>query len=178
MVLLESRTDSKDYRAVATRLAEGFIENAVERDTQAGLPTYEVSQLRREGLLALNIPQEYGGAGADLLTAMKVTQQLSNADGSIGQLYSNHLELTTLAHVAGTAVQKEYYYRGTVQNLRIPTFSTTTANFGHNCKPRSRLPIKPRSLPKQLGTKTSISHQKNAVKWQSQSLLLRQLQPV
>lgn len=116
MVLLESQTYPIDYRAAATRITEELIENAVERDTQAGLPTYEVVQLRRAGLLTLNIPQAYGGAGADLLTAMKVTQRLSNADGSIGQLYSNHLGLTTLAHVAGTTAQKEYYYRGTVQN--------------------------------------------------------------
>lgn len=115
MVLLE-RTNVKDYQAIASQLAKELIENAVERDTQAGLPTDEVSGLRREGLLSLNIPEEYGGAGADLLTAMKVTQRLSNADGSIGQLYSNHLGLTTLAHVAGTATQKEYYYRGTVQH--------------------------------------------------------------
>ncbi len=116
MVLLEPRTQVKDYRSIATRLAEELIENAVDRDARSGLPTDEVSQLRQEGLLTINIPQAYGGAEVDLLTAMKVTQLLSHADGSIGQLYSNHLGLTTLAHVAGTAAQKEYYYRGTVHN--------------------------------------------------------------
>ena len=115
MVLLE-RTTVKDYRAIAAQLAEELIENAVERDAQAGLPTYEIYRLRRSGLLAIAVPEQYGGAGASVLTLMKVTQALSNADGSIGQLYSNHLGLTTLAHVAGSEAQKERYYQGTVDH--------------------------------------------------------------
>ena len=108
--------DQQDYRAIATTLSQEFSANAVERDKQAGLPTYEVARLREAGLLTLVIPQAYGGAGESLTTAMKTIQELSKADGSIGQLYCNHLGLTTLAHVAGTPTQKERYYRGTVEH--------------------------------------------------------------
>lgn len=113
MQVLE-RINQQDYRAIAATLSQEFAANAVERDQQAGLPTYEVARLREAGLLTLAIPQSYGGAGESLTTVMKIIQELSKADGSIGQLYSNHLGLTTLAHVAGTPTQKERYYRETV----------------------------------------------------------------
>lgn len=115
MQLLE-RTELRSPLAIASDLSKEFAENAVERDLQAGLPTYEVSRLRQEGLLTLVIPTEYGGTGESLITALRVIQELSKADGSIGQLYCNHLGLTTLAHVAGTPSQKERYYRGTVEH--------------------------------------------------------------
>jgi alkylation response protein AidB-like acyl-CoA dehydrogenase len=105
----------QDYRAIAAELAQEFSGNAVERDLEAGLPTYEINRLREAGLLTLVIPSEYGGAGENLFTAMKVIQELSKADGSIGQLYCNHVGLTTLAHVSGTPTQKEYYYRETAE---------------------------------------------------------------
>ncbi len=116
MVQQLERLEVQDYRSVAAQLSQGFAANAVERDQQAGLPQYEVSRLREAGLLTLVIPREYGGAGESILTAMKVIQELSKADGSIGQLYCNHLGLTTLAHVSGTPEQKVYYYRGTVEH--------------------------------------------------------------
>jgi alkylation response protein AidB-like acyl-CoA dehydrogenase len=115
MVQLLER-ELKDYRSIAASLSQELLATAVERDTQAGLPIEEVSRLREAGLLTLVIPREYSGVGESIVTAMKVIQELSKADGSIGQLYCNHLGLTTLAHVSGTAEQKEYYYRGTVEN--------------------------------------------------------------
>lgn len=114
MVQQLEQLETQDYRSIAATLAQEFAANAVERDQQAGLPIYEVSRLRQAGLLTLVVPRAYGGAGESILTAMKVIQELSKADGSIGQLYSNHLGLTTLAHVSGTPEQKEYYYSGTV----------------------------------------------------------------
>ncbi len=43
-------------------------------------------------------------------------QILSKADGSVGQLFSNHLQLLALGHVSGTSLQKELFYRETAQN--------------------------------------------------------------
>ncbi|MDX2270856.1 MAG: acyl-CoA dehydrogenase family protein [Cyanobacteriota bacterium] len=113
MTLLETLS-KPDYKKIAAQVAQDLVNDAVERDWQAGLPWHEVGLLRQSGLLSLNIPQGYGGAGESLLTAMRVIQELSTADGSIGQLYSNHLGLTTLAHVSGTSNQRDYYYQGTV----------------------------------------------------------------
>ncbi|MCU0533417.1 MAG: acyl-CoA dehydrogenase family protein [Hydrococcus sp. Prado102] len=114
MQLLE-RNELKDYVAVADALAQELIQTAVERDAKAGIPTDEIEKLRDRGLLPLVVPKEYGGAGATWVEALKVVQKLSKADGSIGQLYGNHLNLVALGHVSGTLAQKERFYRETAQ---------------------------------------------------------------
>lgn len=117
MQLIE-RKELKNYATIATSLSKKLTENAVERDREAGIPKYEIKQLRASGLLPLVVPNEYGGIGATWTEAFKIIQKLSQADGSIGQLYGNHLNLTALGHVSGTPEQKEKFYRETAeQNL-------------------------------------------------------------
>lgn len=115
MPVLE-RLDKSTILATAKSLSQELAANAVERDRTAGTPTYEVSRLRDTGLLSLVIPAEYGGAGADLVTVYQVIKELAKADGSIGQLYGNHVGLVTLAHSIGSVAQKERDYRGTAQH--------------------------------------------------------------
>ncbi|NJK48163.1 monooxygenase [Candidatus Gracilibacteria bacterium] len=114
MQLLE-RNELKDYVAVADSLSRELAQTAVERDAKAGLPTDEIEKLRDRGLLPLVVPKEYGGIGATWVEALKVVQKLSKADGSIGQLYGNHLNLVALGHVSGTSEQKKRFYRETAQ---------------------------------------------------------------
>ena len=113
---VQERLDKSSILATAAALSQELAASAVERDRTAGTPTYEVSRLRDTGLLSLVIPTEYGGAGADLVTVYQVIKELSKADGSIGQLYGNHVGLVTLAHSIGTTAQKERDYRGTAQH--------------------------------------------------------------
>jgi alkylation response protein AidB-like acyl-CoA dehydrogenase len=115
MQLLD-RNELKDYVAVADSLSQELVQNAVERDAKAGIPTDEIEKLRDRGLLPLIVPIEYGGTGATWVEALKVVQKLSKADGSIGQLYGNHLNLVALGHVSGTLEQKERFYRETTQD--------------------------------------------------------------
>lgn len=105
---------AKDYKTIATELSRKLIASAVERDLRAGIPDEEVQLLRESGLLPLVVPEQYGGGGATWAEALKIVQELSKVDGSIGQLYGNHLNLTTLAEVAGTPAQAERYYYETV----------------------------------------------------------------
>jgi alkylation response protein AidB-like acyl-CoA dehydrogenase len=107
---------SKDWSAVASSLSQKLAETAVERDAKAGIPDVEVQLLRESGLLPLVVPKEYGGIGATWAEALKIVQELSKADGSIGQLYGNHLNLTALGHGSGTPEQKDRYYQQTAQN--------------------------------------------------------------
>jgi len=62
------------------------------------------------------VPREYGGAGATWVEAFKIVQELAKADGSIGQLYANHVNLSVVGQVVGTPAQAERYYRATAEN--------------------------------------------------------------
>lgn len=109
------RIEIKDYIAIAAAVSQELAKSAVERDLRAGIPDEEIEKLRTADLLPLVVPKEYGGAGANWVEAFKIIQELSKADGSIGQLYGNHLNLTALAQVAGTPAQAEFYYRETAE---------------------------------------------------------------
>jgi alkylation response protein AidB-like acyl-CoA dehydrogenase len=106
----------KDYIDLAASLSKELAQSAVARDAEAGVPEEEINKLRESGLLPLIVPKQYGGIGATWIDALKIVRKLSKADGSIGQLYGNHLNLTALGHVSGTAAQKEKYYRETAKN--------------------------------------------------------------
>lgn len=106
---------NKEYRSIAIALSTELATTAVERDAAAGLPLAEVQRLRETGLLPIVVPRAYGGVGLSWLEAFKIVQELAKADGSIGQLYGNHITLSVLAQVAGTPAQAEHYYRLTAQ---------------------------------------------------------------
>ncbi|MCU0542619.1 MAG: acyl-CoA dehydrogenase family protein [Oscillatoriaceae cyanobacterium Prado104] len=114
MAVIE-QIEVKDYNAIADSLSQELAQSAVARDLRAGTPDEEIERLRQTGLLPLVVPQEYGGAGATWVEAFKVILKLSKADGSIGQLYGNHLNLTALGQVSGTPAQAERYYRETAE---------------------------------------------------------------
>jgi alkylation response protein AidB-like acyl-CoA dehydrogenase len=115
MVQLLVQEQSQHWINIATSLSEELAATAIERDHKAGLPDVEIQRLRETGLLSFVVPKEYGGTGGTWAEALKIVQELSKADGSIGQLYGNHLNLTALAHVSGTLEQKERYYRETAE---------------------------------------------------------------
>ena len=105
-----------NYLDIAVSLSQELAQAAKKRGAQAEISEYEIQQLRESGLLELLVPQEYGGTGATWVDALKIVYELSKAEGSIGQLYGNHLNLTVLSHLSGTAQQKEKYYRYTARN--------------------------------------------------------------
>jgi alkylation response protein AidB-like acyl-CoA dehydrogenase len=115
MQLLQ-RNGLKDYKAIATALSQELAASAVARDCEAGIPNLEIQRLRDVGLLPLMVPREYGGAGATWVEAFKIVQELAKADGSTGQLYANHINLSVVGQVAGTPAQAERYYRSTAEN--------------------------------------------------------------
>jgi alkylation response protein AidB-like acyl-CoA dehydrogenase len=112
---VQERLNVQEYLSIASSLSQKLAETAVERDAAAGPPNTEIQKLREKGLLSVVVPQEYGGPSVSWADALKIVQILSRADGSIGQLYGNHLNLTALGHVSGTLSQKERFYRETVQ---------------------------------------------------------------
>ncbi|WP_341529279.1 acyl-CoA dehydrogenase family protein [Nostoc sp. UHCC 0302] len=116
LIMVLDITKPKDYIDLAASLSKELAQSAVARDAEAGVPEEEIKKLRESGLLPLIVPKQYGGIGATWIDALKIVRKLSKADGSIGQLYGNHLNLTALGHVSGTAAQKEKYYRETAKN--------------------------------------------------------------
>lgn len=107
--------NARDYLAIAQDVSAQLAANAVEQDAKTGIPLEEVSALKQSGLLLLSIPREYGGMGATWPQVFEVVRMLSRAQGSVGQLYSNHAMLVSMGRMMGRPGQAEQYYRLTAQ---------------------------------------------------------------
>ena len=82
---------------LAQQLAARFAETAVERDERGGTPKAERDALRASGLLALSIPREFGGMGANWRVTLDTIRLLAQADSSLAHVFGfHHLMLATV----------------------------------------------------------------------------------
>ena len=67
---------------VAERLAERFVERAGKHDREASFPFENFADLREARLLALTVPEDYGGLGANELDFALVLERIAWGDAS------------------------------------------------------------------------------------------------
>ncbi|ENN88210.1 acyl-CoA dehydrogenase type 2 [Rhizobium freirei PRF 81] len=96
--------------AVAQELAARFAVTASERDSERLLPFDEMDALSRSGLLAITVPEEYGGLDVSNATLAEITAILAQADGSIGQIPQNHFYILEALRIDGSEDQKRYFF--------------------------------------------------------------------
>jgi SfnB family sulfur acquisition oxidoreductase len=105
--------------AVAQELAAVFSQESAERDKTRRLPYAEVQQLSQSGLLAITVPQKYGGAGVSNVTLVDVLKILSEGDSSLGQLPQNHLYSVEALRIDGTEAQKQFFFDLILKGMRF-----------------------------------------------------------
>src|SRR5215213_5986834 len=82
-----------EFMGLADRLAAFAAERAPEHDREGSFPHETIEQLRASGYLALTVPKEFGGHGADPLELALAQERLSRGDGSVGLGSWMHLGL-------------------------------------------------------------------------------------
>ena len=86
---LSTRQQALADRAFELAL-ESFAPRAAESDREAAFPTEDYADLSKSGLLALCVPEQYGGLGADLETYCLVAEQLARGNASTALTYNMH----------------------------------------------------------------------------------------
>src|SRR5579862_5687939 len=80
-----------ELMALARRLAcERFAPRAEHHDRAASFPFDDYADLRSEDLLALCVPERYGGLGADFATYCLVAEQLAQGNASTALTFNMH----------------------------------------------------------------------------------------
>jgi alkylation response protein AidB-like acyl-CoA dehydrogenase len=80
--------------AAAAALAARLAATAIERDRIGGHAADEREAIRESGLLALSVPKEFGGAGADWRTICRTIRIVAGADSALAHLLGfHHLQL-------------------------------------------------------------------------------------
>ena len=103
--------DEEMFRASVREFAEGEIRPRVEEmDEHAKMSPEIIKQLFDLGLMGVETPEEYGGAGASFFTAIIGVEELSRVDPSVGVLMDVQNTLVNNAVIRwGNTEQKRKY---------------------------------------------------------------------
>lgn len=105
--------DEQMFRNSVREFAEGELRPRVEKmDEAAKLDPVIIKQCFDLGLMGIETPEEYGGAGASFFTAILAVEELSRVDASVGVFVDVQNTLVNNAFIRwGTPEQKEKYLK-------------------------------------------------------------------
>jgi alkylation response protein AidB-like acyl-CoA dehydrogenase len=108
MFPLPPLTDSQ--REIVERVGalarERFAPRAARYDAEAAFPYENYADLHAAGLLALTVPREYGGVGADAVAYAHALRAIASACSATALTFNMHSTVTTFLAALGTAEQK------------------------------------------------------------------------
>jgi SfnB family sulfur acquisition oxidoreductase len=98
---------------------EGIAAGASERDRERRLPVAPIELLSAEGLLAITVPAEFGGAGVCAETLARVSSLLASADPNVAQIPQSHFVYLELVRQLGTSFQQELLFGEVLAGRRL-----------------------------------------------------------
>ena len=110
-----------------TQIAPG----AAARDEAARFPTELIPKMAELGLFGIMIPQEYGGAGLDTLSATIIGEELARVDAAIALIVASHNSLCA-AHILnfGSEMQKQKYLPSLARGEKLGAWALTEPGSG------------------------------------------------
>jgi butyryl-CoA dehydrogenase len=110
-----------------TQIAPG----AAARDEAARFPTELIPKMAELGLFGIMIPQEYGGAGLDTLSAAIIGEELARVDAAIALIVASHNSLCA-AHILnfGSEMQKQKYLPSLARGEKLGAWALTEPGSG------------------------------------------------
>jgi SfnB family sulfur acquisition oxidoreductase len=104
-------------RVLAVR--EQIAAGAAERDRLRELPVAEIELLSDEGLLAITVPREHGGADVSLDTLAQVVSTIASADPNVAQIPQSHFVYLELVRQLGTPAQQQLVFAEALGGRRL-----------------------------------------------------------
>jgi butyryl-CoA dehydrogenase len=103
-----------DEQQMIRKMVREFAEKelaprAVEVDAQGQFPWEAIHKMGELGLLGLNVPEIYGGAGADMVSYAIAIEEIARACGSTALTVAAHALCTTPLNLFGSEEQKRKY---------------------------------------------------------------------
>jgi SfnB family sulfur acquisition oxidoreductase len=103
----------------ASAVREQIAAGAAERDRLRELPAAEIELLSDEGLLAITVPREHGGAEVSLETLARVVSTIASADPNVAQIPQSHFVYLELVRQLGTPAQRELIFGEVLAGRRL-----------------------------------------------------------
>lgn len=122
--------DQKMIRDLARDFAEKELAPiAAKIDQEERIPKEILEKMAEIGFTALNIPEEYGGAGLDTVCKVLVVSELARQCASTAEVISVHTLANDIFIKHGTEAQKEKYLKAAVEG-KIGAFALTEPGAG------------------------------------------------
>jgi butyryl-CoA dehydrogenase len=103
----ELTEDQKLLKRAMREFAEGEIApGAAERDEHARFPSDLIPKLAAQGLLGIMVPDEYGGAGYDAMSASIILEEVARVDAAVALLIGSHNSLCS-GHILGFGTEDQ-----------------------------------------------------------------------
>jgi alkylation response protein AidB-like acyl-CoA dehydrogenase len=121
---------SKEHEMLRSA-ARDFAQNeiapiAAEFDESGEFPYKTIKKMGEMGLMGIEIPEEYGGAGMDTLSYVLALEEICKVDAAHGVIMSVNNSLYCFGiNKFGTAAQKEKYLKPVAAGLSIGAYSLT-----------------------------------------------------
>ena len=131
MDILKYTEEHRIFREALRRFLAKEITPHVEEWEEAGIVPREAwKKMGEQGFLAMNVPEEYGGLGADFLYSVIVTEELVRTNHS-GLAASLHTDVVVPYIVSfATEEQKHKYLPGCISGDIITAIAMTEPNTG------------------------------------------------
>jgi alkylation response protein AidB-like acyl-CoA dehydrogenase len=120
-----------DEHEMIRQTARDFAQNeiapvAAEFDESGEFPSATVKKMGALGLMGIEVPEEYGGAGMDTLAYVLALEEICKADAAHGTIMSVNNSLFCFGLLKfGTEAQKQKYLRGVASGQKIGAYSLT-----------------------------------------------------
>ncbi len=131
-MLFQTTKGQEALRAQIRQFAEEEIRpQAFLMDQNNEFPEEAIRKLGERGWMGLPYPDEYGGAGLDVMSYAIAVEELARVDGGAGVILSAHVSLGSWPIFAfGTEEQKRKYLVPLAKGEKIGAFGLTEPNAG------------------------------------------------
>jgi butyryl-CoA dehydrogenase len=130
--MFELKDEQKQIQSLARELALGeILPGAQARDRSHEFPTAIVQQLAQMGFMGMFVPEQYGGAGLDVLSYVLALEQVSYADAGVGVIMSVNNSLASWPILRfGTEEQKQKYLVPLARGEKLGCYALTEPGAG------------------------------------------------
>jgi len=120
-------------RGAAKKLAEKIIAPAAEKiDQEAEFPQDIVGAMGAQGLLAIMLPEEYGGMEGDIPSLCYVAEEIGKISGTCSWILVIQAMGTLPILLEGSKEQKEKYFTDIAEKNSLAAFALTEPQYGHD----------------------------------------------
>ena len=123
--------DEEMFRASVREFAEGEVRPRVEHMEQAAkLDPELIKQCFELGLMAIESPEEYGGAGSTIFNAILAIEELARVDASVSVFVDVHNTLVTNAFMRWANDDQKKKYMPQLAEGRVGAYALSEAGSG------------------------------------------------